>query len=121
MLSEPLIDHTQIALLRRALGDEDLRDMLAELPEVARQGLDKIRAAVAASDLDEARRNGHALKGVASSFGAARIAAEARKIEAAGSSIAAISQGVALLERLIDETAVALAELCPASAEATSP
>jgi HPt (histidine-containing phosphotransfer) domain-containing protein len=108
-LTEPLLDDAQLAVLRDALGDEDLHAMLWELPGAASEAIDRIRAAVEAGDDQEARRAAHVLKGVASSFGAARLAAVACELEHPTSSIASISQGVQVLDDLIVETSAALA------------
>jgi HPt (histidine-containing phosphotransfer) domain-containing protein len=108
-LTGPLLDEAHVAMLREAVGDEDLCAMFAELPDATRQALDVIRAAVASEDLAAARHAAHTLKGVASSFGAARLAAVACELEHPSSSIASISQGVAVLDDLIVETSAALA------------
>jgi HPt (histidine-containing phosphotransfer) domain-containing protein len=104
----PLLDEAHIAMLREAVGDEDLRAMFAELPDATRQALDAVRAAVASDDAAGARHAAHTLKGVASSFGAARLAALACELEHPTSSITAISQGIAVLDDLIEETSAAL-------------
>lgn len=120
-LTGPLLDEAHVAMLREAVGDEDLCAMLAELPDAARQALDAIRAAVVSDDLAVARHAAHTLKGVASSFGAARLAAVACELEHPTSSIASISQDVAVLDELIVETSAALALIGgSAAAEATT-
>jgi HPt (histidine-containing phosphotransfer) domain-containing protein len=108
-LTEPLLDEAQLAILRDALGDEDLHAMLAELPGAAGDAIDRIRAAALSGDIQEARRAAHVLKGVASSFGAARLAAVASELEHPTSSIGSISQAIAVLDNLIVETSAALA------------
>jgi histidine phosphotransfer protein HptB len=108
-LTGPLLDEAQIALLCGALGEDDLRAMLSELPRAARQALDEIRTAVASDNIQQARCAAHALKGLASSFGAARLAAIACEFEHATSSIASISQAIPVLDDLIGETSAALA------------
>jgi histidine phosphotransfer protein HptB len=105
----PVLDEAHIAMLREAVGDEDLRAMFAELPDAARQALDAIRAAVASDGLEAARHAAHTLKGVAGSFGAARLAAVACELEDPSSSIASISQGIPVLDDLIVQTSAALA------------
>jgi HPt (histidine-containing phosphotransfer) domain-containing protein len=77
----PLLDEAQLDLLREALDEDELRAMLSELPDAALQAIGLIERAVQSNDLDEARRSAHILKGVASSFGAARLAAMACEIE----------------------------------------
>jgi histidine phosphotransfer protein HptB len=108
LIDQPLFDEAQIALLRDALGEEDLRAMLSELPSAAGQACQNITTAVASSDLEEARRLAHALKGVASSFGAARLAAIAREFELEASSIASMMQRMPDLTAVLGETLAAL-------------
>jgi histidine phosphotransfer protein HptB len=121
LIDQPLFDMDQIALLRDALGEEDLRAMLSELPSAAEQACQNITTALASSDLEEARRVAHALKGVASSFGAARLAAIAREFELEATSIASMARRMPALAGTIDDTLAALTgiERVP-SAAATS-
>ncbi|GLH81184.1 hypothetical protein SSBR45G_60930 [Bradyrhizobium sp. SSBR45G] len=77
----PLMDQDQLDLLRAALDPDELRAMLGQLPSAAEQGLAAIKAALAAGDLPQVCRAAHVLKGSASSFGAARLAEIARRIE----------------------------------------
>jgi HPt (histidine-containing phosphotransfer) domain-containing protein len=109
--SEPLFDREQIALLREALGPEDLGPMLAELPPQALLSLETIEAALAADDLDQSRRAAHVLKGFASSFGAARLAAIARDIELVCPSVTGMRQCMPELVATIEATAAAIGEL----------
>ena len=105
---QPLFDVAQIALLRDALGEEDLRGLLSELPSAAGQAFDQIGAALASNDPEEVRREAHALKGVASSFGAARLAAIARELELEAASIALMLQLMPALANAIDDTLAVL-------------
>jgi HPt (histidine-containing phosphotransfer) domain-containing protein len=77
----PLIDQDQLELLQAALDPGELRAMLAQLPSAADEALAAIKAALAAGDLQHARKAAHVLKGSASSLGAARLAEIARTIE----------------------------------------
>lgn len=108
---EPLFDLEQMGLLREAMGPEDLGPMLAELPQHALQSLDAIQAALTADDLDQTRRAAHVLKGCASSFGAARLAAIARAIELECPSVAVLRQCMPALVEAIEATAAAIGEL----------
>jgi HPt (histidine-containing phosphotransfer) domain-containing protein len=108
LIDQPLLDLTQIALLRDALGEEDLREMLSELPNVAGQACHKIRMALALNDLGEVRRLAHDLKGVASSFDAARLAEIAQKFKIEATSIASMMQYMPALADAIDGTLAAL-------------
>jgi histidine phosphotransfer protein HptB len=120
LTDQPLFDMAQIALLRDALGEEDLRTMLSELPNVAGQACHNIRTALGSNDLGEVRRLAHDLKGVASSFGAARLAAIAREFELEASSIASMMPRMPALADAIDDTVAALPgiERAPSAASA---
>jgi HPt (histidine-containing phosphotransfer) domain-containing protein len=111
LANEPLLDPVQIEMLREAMGPEDLGSMLAELPLHALQTRGAIEAALASEDLDQARREAHVLKGFASSFGAARLAAIAREMELDSPSITALRQCMPALIDIIEKTTAALAEL----------
>lgn len=111
LIDQPPFDQAQIALLRDALGDEDLRAMLSEFPGAAGQAFHKIGTALASNDLGEVRRLAHAFKGVASSFGAARLAAIAVEFEMEATSIASIVQRMPALADAIDETLAALPDV----------
>jgi HPt (histidine-containing phosphotransfer) domain-containing protein len=105
---EPLFDESQIDLLRDALGEDELREMFADLPQSARRSLETIQAAVEGCDLDQARREAHVLKGVAGSFGAARLSSIARAIELELPSVACIAQSIPLLIAAVGDTCAAL-------------
>jgi HPt (histidine-containing phosphotransfer) domain-containing protein len=107
-MDQPLFDLAQIALLRDALGEADLRAMLADLPGAAERAGQKIRTALASNDLEEVRRQAHTLKGVASSFGAARLAAIAREFELEATSIASMLLRMPALADAIEKTSAAL-------------
>ena len=111
LIDQPLLDQVQIALLRDALGEEDLRAMLSEFPGAAAQALCGIDTALASNDLEEVRRLAHAFKGVASSFGAARLAAIAVEFELEATSIASMMQLMPPLARAIDDTLAALPDI----------
>jgi HPt (histidine-containing phosphotransfer) domain-containing protein len=106
----PLFDEDQMATLRDALGDEELRAMLARLPAAIAQAQQKIEEAVAAGNLEAARRAAHGLKGVATNFGAARIAATAREMELETASIEAMQERLPVLLDAMTMTFAALAE-----------
>jgi len=109
--SEPLFDDFQIEMLRDAVGPDDLGAMLAELPRHALRSFEAIKAALASDDFEQACRAAHVIKGVASSFGAARLAAIAREMELESSSLAALRGHMPTLAETIQSTAAALGEL----------
>lgn len=103
----PLFDRRQIALLRDALDEDDLQAMFAELPATVERAAAAIRHAVEAGDLEQARRAAHVLKGVASSFGAAGIAALALEFEQE-SSLDSIAVGLPAMAEVIGRTTLAI-------------
>jgi HPt (histidine-containing phosphotransfer) domain-containing protein len=100
----PLLDEPQLELLREALDESDLAAMLSELPAAAQQPIGAIEAAVRSNDMVEARRSAHVLKGVASSFGAARLAAMAREIELESVSIEDVVDCIPDLRATVEQT-----------------
>lgn len=111
LIDQELLDRTQIALLRDALGEEDLRAMLSEFSDAVGQALSGIATAFASNDLEEVRRRAHTFKGVAGSFGAARLAAIAVEFELEATSIAWIVQRMPALADAIAETLAALPDV----------
>jgi HPt (histidine-containing phosphotransfer) domain-containing protein len=105
----PLLDEAQLELLREALDEDELLAMLSELPQAALQAIGLIESAVRSNDLDAARRSAHVLKGVASSFGAARLAAMAREIELETPAIDGMANCVPDLIEAVEQTVVAFA------------
>jgi histidine phosphotransfer protein HptB len=103
-----LLDDDQIGLLREALDQDALAAMLSELPLAARQAHAAIEQAVGSQNLGEARRAAHLLKGTSSSFGAARLAEVARRIEFESSSISDVERVMPLLVETIEKTTAAL-------------
>lgn len=115
----PLLDEPQLELLREALDESDLAAMLSELPSAAQQAIGAIEAAVRSNNMEEARRSAHVLKGVASSFGAARLAAMAREIELESVSIDDVGGCIADLIVTVEQTSNAFSG--PASASTSDP
>lgn len=111
LIDPPLLDQVQIALLRNALGEQDLRAMLSEFPGAAGEAFRDIGTALASNNLVDVRRLAHAFKGVASSFGAARLAAIAVEFELEATSIASMMRLMPDFVRAIDETLAALPEV----------
>jgi len=111
LFDQPLFDQVQIALLRDALGEEELRAMLSEFPGTAALAFRNMGTALASNDLEEVRRVAHAFKGVASSFGASLLAAMARELETEAISSASMKKRMPALTRAIDETVAALPDI----------
>jgi HPt (histidine-containing phosphotransfer) domain-containing protein len=111
LLDVPLFDAAQIASLCDALGEEDLRDMLLDFPDAATEAFQNVATAVRSSDLEGARHLAHTLKGLASSFGAARLAEIARELELEAPSIVSMMQRMPVLTDAIDATLAALPDI----------
>jgi signal transduction histidine kinase/CheY-like chemotaxis protein/HPt (histidine-containing phosphotransfer) domain-containing protein len=99
-----IFDCATLAELREGLEEGELRAALAMIPAEGGKCLNQIKAAVAAGDLDAARKAAHRLKGMASNFGAARLAGLARRIELEAPAIEVVSKHVRPLEIALNET-----------------
>jgi HPt (histidine-containing phosphotransfer) domain-containing protein len=100
----PLLDEPQIEMIRAALGDDDFRVMYAEFPRAARKAAGSIEMALRRSNIDQARAAAHGMNGVASSFGAERLARLASFIELEADSLTAVSQLIDVLTETINAT-----------------
>jgi HPt (histidine-containing phosphotransfer) domain-containing protein len=107
----PLFDTTRLAELRESFGENDFRNALACIPGEGAKCLDEIKAAVAARDLNAARRAAHSLKGMAGNFGAARLAAISRGIELELPAIELVAEKVGELEQTLDDTRTRICEM----------
>lgn len=108
LTQEPLLDLYQIASLRTALGDDDLQAMLSDFATAARRAFVTIEAALQVDDLTEARRAAHAFKGVASSFGAARLTAIAVDMELGTDSLSKFRERLPAFADAIVQTSAAM-------------
>jgi signal transduction histidine kinase/CheY-like chemotaxis protein/HPt (histidine-containing phosphotransfer) domain-containing protein len=100
----PLFDADKLAQLRESFGEEDFRIALSCMPDEGAKCLNLIKAAIAAGDLDAARKAAHSLKGMAGNFGATRLAAISRRLELEAPAIEVVAETVPELEQTLDET-----------------
>ena len=100
----PLLDEEQISLLHEALGADEFKAIYSDFPTAACAGLASVEIAVLQGDLDQAKRAAHAMKGVASSFGAERLASIACCIELEAESIAGLVPLMTMLGDTIEAT-----------------
>jgi HPt (histidine-containing phosphotransfer) domain-containing protein len=107
---EPLFDEDQIALLREAIGPEDLLSMLSELSPAAAKSCNAIAEALMADDIDQARKAAHILKGCVSTFGAWRLAMIAAEIELELTTIDAMRDYMPILIETLNQTEAALTQ-----------
>ena len=98
------MDLNKMEDLRRALGEEDLRELMASIPDESSKLFVKIQDSLAAGDLDAARRSAHGLKGLADNFAAVNIAASAREIELNAPTVDAAKGMLSAVEHAIDQT-----------------
>jgi HPt (histidine-containing phosphotransfer) domain-containing protein len=105
------LDEYQIAALRTALGNEGLSATLAGLPQAISLSVGKIGTALDVGDLKAARWAAHALKGAASNFGAARLAALSGACDTDDISLEEIAARMPGLAEAADQTIAALPTL----------
>jgi HPt (histidine-containing phosphotransfer) domain-containing protein len=109
--AERLFDEEQIAMLREAIGPDDLLIMLLDLPPAAEKAVAAITSALASDDIAQARRAAHILKGCAGTFGAAGLASLACEIELELPSIEAMLQRMPALIETLALTTASLAQV----------
>jgi CheY-like chemotaxis protein len=100
----PVFDERRLAELRTSLGASELLEVLACIPEEGGKCLHMLKAAIAAGDLNAARRAAHRMKGMASNFGATRLTAIARNIETGSTGLDGVAEQVGVLEQALAET-----------------
>lgn len=105
----PVLDQRIVAKLRVHIKSDDLRAMLAMVAAESAQCLNRIQSACAEGTPTAAVDAAHALRGMASNFGAARVASLAASIEASCSAGTSIDPGMLrALEAAVCDTDVAL-------------
>jgi TMAO reductase system sensor TorS len=100
----PLFDADKLAELRESFGEEDFRIALSCIPDEGAKCLNLMKAAIAAGDLDAARKAAHSLKGMAGNFGATRLAAISRRLELEAPAIEVVAETMPELEQTLHET-----------------
>lgn len=101
---DPVFDEAFLTGLQKNLHEADLREAFAGVPAEAAKAVNLIKVAIAAGDVAAARNAAHTLTGMASNFGAVRLAAIGRRISRTSSDIEAVARDVAPLERALEET-----------------
>jgi HPt (histidine-containing phosphotransfer) domain-containing protein len=102
----PYFDEERFSELLECFSGDELRSLLESIPGEGAHCVRAIQDAIAANDLDAAKRAAHKLKGMASNLGAARIAEAARRVEqcARNGETRSLDGNIATLERALDET-----------------
>jgi HPt (histidine-containing phosphotransfer) domain-containing protein len=108
----PLIDQRVLSDWSQDMDKEDVRAILAQVPDETAKSVAALKEAIERSDLTSARRAAHRLKGMASNLGAARLARMARAIELGSQSIDEAAGQMAALQRTVSETLEALRSRC---------
>ena len=100
----PLFDKGRLNALRDAIGEEKLQTFLADLSSESNKLLRNIQDALAAGELETARKAAHDLKGMAGNFCATRVAAIAKEIETEAPTIEAAERESDNLKLAIEQT-----------------
>ena len=100
----PLFDEEALDQLRGAIGDDVFHQMLKLVPGESARLLSDIQWALGKGDLSTAQQHAHSLRGMASNYAAARIAALAREIQDETPTLEAARDKIRNLERAIEET-----------------
>jgi len=100
----PLFNEEKLDALREVIGEEKCQALLDALSCESSKLLRKIQDALAAGDLDTARKSAHCLKGMAGNFGATRVSAIALQIETEVAKIEDAEQESESLELAIEQT-----------------
>jgi len=100
----PLLDHALLDEMIAALGVDTFRPLLEATAENLRQYLPQLEADIGASNLANAKRCAHRIRGAAGQIGAARIAGLARVIEVESQATADAAEAAAWLRAAIAET-----------------
>jgi len=117
----PLLDLELLHQLTETLGQQEFRQIFALVPEVMAREQQALRQALTESNRGETRRAAHTLHGLASSFGALRLAGVSKAVLAQAPRVAPSADGadyqaflaqlpplLALLNETIDLTAAAI-------------
>ena len=100
----PVFDEGKLGALRDAIGEGKLQELLADLSSESNKLLSEIQDALAAGDLETARKAAHGLKGMAGNFCATRVAAIAKEIETQVPTLEAAARGATNLKLAIEQT-----------------
>jgi CheY-like chemotaxis protein len=109
--AQPILDTTIIDSLASALPADTIAGLLAKFTANAGMYASDIIVAVAQSDLDKVKRAAHALKGLSSQFGAARLTAIVKVFDAADTPWRELQDLVPLLQSTLRETQSAVSAM----------
>ena len=107
----PLIDAGGFKQWTEDLTGEQVHSILSKVPLDCKETAAEISAAMAAGNVEQARRLAHRLKGMASNLGASRLAQVARNIELGSDHALTAGELLVPLAAIIDATNTAIAEI----------
>lgn len=107
--SLPLFDTDFVDRLRAAIGEKDLMDLMAFLPEEGRRVLNEVHHARKTGDLTKVLVATHGLKGGAGNFGIVRLEAIARAMNNRDATLEELEELAIHLERCIADLDTELA------------
>lgn len=114
----PLLDQATIGRLRAVQIDAGGGDLVSELAQLfiaeGATRLDQLSSALQASDANALKAHAHSLKGSASTLGALRLSSACKELErsAQEGAFGAAAERFAEIQRLYDETSLALRDAC---------
>src|SRR5689334_14469495 len=102
----PQFDRAQFAMLGEALGRDEFRSVLSGLPAELAAIMRRIESALGRDDREAAARACLVLKGIASNFGAARLAAICRAFARGLAQESSVAARFAELSDTVDKTVI---------------
>ena len=109
--ADNVIDDSVLSQVIRDVGEGQGGTVLLLFASELERRIEELREAVSGSDVDVLRRVAHGAKGSASTFGATRVAAAARRLEEACKSAAPAAEIAFLAQRLIEHLQPAATEV----------
>jgi len=110
MINGDLIDQSVFSQLQEATGSDFIKELVETFLEEGPGIFAELRSAISTRNADQFRRGAHSIKSNAQTFGAARLAEQARKIEITGlaADMEANSAQISALDVEFQRTALAL-------------
>lgn len=109
--AEKVIDDAVLSQVMQDVGEGQGAAVLLLFAGELERRIEELRDAASRSDVDVLRRVAHGAKGSASTFGAPRVAAAARRLEEACKSAAPAAEIASLAQRLIEHLQPAATEV----------
>jgi len=110
-MADAIIDPIAFAELQASAGEDFVGELIDTFLQEAPPMLEELRAALAGGDAERFRRAAHSLKSNSQTFGALRLAEQARALELGGLEAGRAADALADLADEYARTATALEEL----------